>query len=160
MLLMSSIWILQQSLADYGTRIPPILIQLVCCCNTLPCRDSVIFLIVRKLCSCLLSHIGPLSNVKQCAPVHTIARDCPEMGLCQAQNFVTSTRLRQQLHLLQAEAFTEANIVDVSSYKELKAAVAERKWARGHWAGRSGQLVLLFSAQKFWINFWQSMLSQ
>lgn len=78
------------------------------------------------------------------------------MGVCQAQNRVTSTLLRQQLHLLQAEAFTEANIVDVSSYKELKAAVAERKWARGHWAGRSGQLVLLFSAQKFWINFWQS----
>lgn len=29
----------------------------------------------------------------------------------------------------------EANIVDVSSCEELKAAVAERKWARGPWAG-------------------------
>ena len=36
---------------------------------------------------------------------------------------------------MQAKAFTESNIVDVSSYDELKAAVAERKWARGPWAG-------------------------
>ena len=36
---------------------------------------------------------------------------------------------------MQAAAFTEANIVDVGSYEELKAAVAERKWARGAWAG-------------------------
>ena len=36
---------------------------------------------------------------------------------------------------VQASAFTEANIVDVGSYEELKAAVAERKWARGPWAG-------------------------
>ncbi|KAL0019002.1 hypothetical protein WJX79_005964 [Trebouxia sp. C0005] len=35
----------------------------------------------------------------------------------------------------EAGAFTEANIVDVSSYEELQAAVAERKWARGPWAG-------------------------
>ncbi|DBA99930.1 TPA: Proline--tRNA ligase, chloroplastic/mitochondrial [Trebouxia sp. C0004] len=35
----------------------------------------------------------------------------------------------------EASAFTEANIVDVGSYEELKAAVAERKWARGPWAG-------------------------
>jgi len=36
---------------------------------------------------------------------------------------------------VQASAFTEANIVDVGSYEDLKAAVAERKWARGPWAG-------------------------
>ncbi|KAL3138343.1 Proline--tRNA ligase, chloroplastic/mitochondrial [Trebouxia sp. C0010 RCD-2024] len=34
-----------------------------------------------------------------------------------------------------AQAFTDSNIVDVSSYEELQAAVAERKWARGAWAG-------------------------
>ena len=38
---------------------------------------------------------------------------------------------------VQASAFTEANIVDVGSYEELKAAVAERKWARGPWAGHA-----------------------
>lgn len=44
---------------------------------------------------------------------------------------------------MQAEAFTEANIVNVSSYEELKAAVAERKWARGPWAGLYLYTVLL-----------------
>jgi len=38
---------------------------------------------------------------------------------------------------VQASTFTEANIVDVGSYEELKAAVAERKWARGPWAGHA-----------------------
>lgn len=39
--------------------------------------------------------------------------------------------------LVQARAFTESNITEVSSYEELKAAVAERKWARGAWAGEA-----------------------
>ena len=30
----------------------------------------------------------------------------------------------------------DANIVDVSSYEELKAAVGDGKWARGPWAGQ------------------------
>lgn len=38
---------------------------------------------------------------------------------------------------VQAQAFTDSNIVDVSSYEELQAAVAERKWARGAWAGQT-----------------------
>jgi hypothetical protein len=29
-----------------------------------------------------------------------------------------------------------SNIVDVSSYEELKAAIAEGKWARGPWSAR------------------------
>ena len=37
--------------------------------------------------------------------------------------------------LAEAEAFRDANIVDVSSYADLKAAVEEGKWARGLWAG-------------------------
>ncbi|PRW57492.1 prolyl-tRNA synthetase [Chlorella sorokiniana] len=37
--------------------------------------------------------------------------------------------------LAQAREFRDANIVDVSSYEELQAAVAEGKWARGPWAG-------------------------
>lgn len=57
----------------------------------------------------------------------------------EAQPFVSHVK-----HLLQeiqdnlyaeAQAFTESNTVDVSSYDELKAAIAERKWARGPWAG-------------------------
>ena len=34
-----------------------------------------------------------------------------------------------------ARTFRDSNIVDVASYDELKAAVAEGKWARGAWAG-------------------------
>ncbi len=37
--------------------------------------------------------------------------------------------------LEEATAFRDANIVDVSSYDELKAAIEAGKWARGHWAG-------------------------
>lgn len=36
--------------------------------------------------------------------------------------------------LADAAAFRDASIVDVSSYEELKAAIAEGKWARGGWA--------------------------
>lgn len=37
--------------------------------------------------------------------------------------------------LAQAKEFRDANIVDVSSYEELKQAVTEGKWARGPWSG-------------------------
>ncbi|PSC72151.1 prolyl-tRNA synthetase [Micractinium conductrix] len=37
--------------------------------------------------------------------------------------------------LAQAKEFRDSNIVDVGSYAELQAAVAEGKWARGPWAG-------------------------
>ncbi|PNW79206.1 hypothetical protein CHLRE_09g406200v5 [Chlamydomonas reinhardtii] len=37
--------------------------------------------------------------------------------------------------LAQARAFRDDNIVDVTSYEQLKAAVAEGKWARGGWSG-------------------------
>jgi len=36
--------------------------------------------------------------------------------------------------LADAAAFRDASIVDVGSYEELKAAIAEGKWARGGWA--------------------------
>ena len=39
--------------------------------------------------------------------------------------------------LAEAEAFRDANIVDVTSYEELKQAVADGKWARGPWAGQA-----------------------
>ncbi|GBF87895.1 prolyl-tRNA synthetase [Raphidocelis subcapitata] len=45
----------------------------------------------------------------------------------------------QSALLQQATAFRDANIVDVASYEELKAAVAEGKWARGGWAGSDEQ---------------------
>lgn len=41
--------------------------------------------------------------------------------------------------LAEAKAFRDANIVDVASYDELKAAVAAGKWARGGWAGSDAQ---------------------
>ena len=41
----------------------------------------------------------------------------------------------QQSLLDEAAAFRDANIVDVATYEELKAVVAEGKWARGPWAG-------------------------
>mmetsp|Transcript_36733 Transcript_36733/g.103655 ORF Transcript_36733/g.103655 Transcript_36733/m.103655 type:complete len:555 (+) Transcript_36733:95-1759(+) len=37
--------------------------------------------------------------------------------------------------LKQATEFRDANIVDVATYDELKATIAEGKWARGGWAG-------------------------
>ncbi|KAG7673513.1 hypothetical protein Ndes2526B_g03037 [Nannochloris sp. 'desiccata'] len=37
--------------------------------------------------------------------------------------------------LAKATEFRDANIVDVTSYDELKAAIADGKWARGAWAG-------------------------
>ncbi|KAJ7296399.1 hypothetical protein O6H91_Y126200 [Diphasiastrum complanatum] len=37
--------------------------------------------------------------------------------------------------LARALTFQDENIVDVESYLELKAAVSEGKWGRGHWAG-------------------------
>ena len=39
--------------------------------------------------------------------------------------------------LAEATAFRDANIVDVTSYEELKQAIEEGKWARGPWAGDS-----------------------
>lgn len=41
--------------------------------------------------------------------------------------------------LREAREFRDANIVDVASYEELQAAVAEGKWARGPWAGSDEQ---------------------
>eukprot|EP00878_Enallax_costatus_P007145 GHUV01007488.1.p1 GENE.GHUV01007488.1~~GHUV01007488.1.p1 ORF type:complete len:525 (+),score=170.90 GHUV01007488.1:230-1576(+) len=45
----------------------------------------------------------------------------------------------QESLLAAATAFRDENIVDVTSYDELKAAVAEGKWARGGWAGSDDQ---------------------
>lgn len=53
--------------------------------------------------------------------------------LCEVQSALLSA----------ATAFREENIVDVSSYEELKAAVAEGKWARGGWAGSDEQELLI-----------------
>lgn len=39
----------------------------------------------------------------------------------------------QEALLEDARAFRDANIVDVTTYDELKAAVADGKWARGGW---------------------------
>ncbi len=36
-----------------------------------------------------------------------------------------------------AVAFREANIVDVESFEQLKAAIEEGKWARGPWSGKA-----------------------
>ena len=41
--------------------------------------------------------------------------------------------------LAEATAFRDENIVDVSSYEELKEVVEEGKWARGYWAGSDDQ---------------------
>tara|TARA_B110000977_G_scaffold200919_1_gene293177 strand:+ start:15272 stop:17206 length:1935 start_codon:yes stop_codon:yes gene_type:complete len=41
--------------------------------------------------------------------------------------------------LVEAKAFRDANIVDVTSYDELKAAIVDGKWARGGWEGSDEQ---------------------
>ena len=41
----------------------------------------------------------------------------------------------QQTYFDEAKAFRDANIVDVNSYDELKAAIEAGKWARGGWEG-------------------------
>lgn len=41
----------------------------------------------------------------------------------------------QRTYFDEAKAFRDANIVDVSSYDELKAAIEAGKWARGGWEG-------------------------
>ncbi|CAA6658474.1 unnamed protein product [Spirodela intermedia] len=46
-----------------------------------------------------------------------------------------------QASLLQrATTFRDSNIVDVTSYEELKAAIAEGKWARGPWSARGAEV--------------------
>lgn len=50
--------------------------------------------------------------------------------------------------LAEATAFRDSNIVDVTSYGELKEAISAGKWARGPWAGerpvvRCKQLTLI-----------------
>lgn len=56
----------------------------------------------------------------------------------EAEGFLGFVRpLLEEIHaglLRQAREFRDANIVDVQSYEELKAVVAEGKWARGGWA--------------------------
>lgn len=47
----------------------------------------------------------------------------------------------QQSMLSAATTFRDENIVDVTSYDELKAVIAEGKWARGGWAGTDEQEV-------------------
>ena len=44
--------------------------------------------------------------------------------------------LVQEGLLAEATAFRDANIVDVTSYEELKQAIEEGQWARGPWAGQ------------------------
>ena len=39
--------------------------------------------------------------------------------------------------LAEATAFRDANIVDVTSYDELKRTIDDGKWARGPWAGET-----------------------
>lgn len=54
------------------------------------------------------------------------------------------TGLMDEIHqglLSQATAFRDANIVDVTSYEELKAAVEAGKWARGGWAASTAEEV-------------------
>jgi prolyl-tRNA synthetase len=41
--------------------------------------------------------------------------------------------------LADAEAFRDENIVDVTSYEELKEVISSGKWARGGWAGSDEQ---------------------
>jgi prolyl-tRNA synthetase len=55
------------------------------------------------------------------------------------------TRLEeiQESLLARATAFRDSNIVDVSSYEELKEAVKEGKWARGPWAGTDADEALV-----------------
>lgn len=48
---------------------------------------------------------------------------------------VKSGSVVQASLLAEATAFRDANIMDVSSYEELRDAIAAGKWARGWWAG-------------------------
>jgi hypothetical protein len=54
--------------------------------------------------------------------------------------------LVQEGLLAEATAFRDANIVDVTSYDELKQAIEEGKWAKGPWAGAWILCLLLFFA--------------
>ena len=60
------------------------------------------------------------------------ANDPPAMA-CRLQALLDEV---QQSLFSEAEAFRDANIVDVSTYDELKGAVGDGKWARGPWAGQ------------------------
>ena len=42
--------------------------------------------------------------------------------------------LMQAKYLAEARAFRDANIVDVTTYSELQAAISSNKWARGGWS--------------------------
>lgn len=58
---------------------------------------------------------------------------------CDPESFVSAVeQLLDDIQcslLEQAMAFRDSNIVDVSSYEEMKAAISEGKWARGPWGG-------------------------
>jgi prolyl-tRNA synthetase len=45
----------------------------------------------------------------------------------------------QEALLAEATSFRDSNIVDVTSYDELKVAIADGRWARGGWAASDKQ---------------------
>ena len=47
--------------------------------------------------------------------------------------------MTQAKYLEEARAFRDANIVDVTTYEELKAAIADNKWARGGWSASDAE---------------------
>ncbi len=89
--------------------------------------------------------IGPKDVAKDA--VVFARRDRPgkegkQFGIPTAETGTTAVAWLEDIQrslLEKAIAFRDANIVDVSSYDELKAAVAENKWARGWWAGSDEQ---------------------
>ena len=71
-------------------------------------------------------------NKKHCLALHCM-KTCQSL-LISWQLSVKWAFVQEGL-LAEATAFRDANIVDVTSYDELKQAIEEGKWARGPWAG-------------------------
>ncbi|XP_078430852.1 class II aaRS and biotin synthetases superfamily protein [Wolffia australiana] len=95
----------------------------------------------------LRMEVGPRDVAKR--TVVTSRRDAPgkqgkEFGISmESAELVNHVRQRlddiQAVLLERATAFRDSNIVDVTSYEELKAAIAEGKWARGPWSASDAE---------------------
>jgi hypothetical protein len=57
----------------------------------------------------------------------------------------------QVKYLEEAREFRDANIVDVTSYEELKAAILDNKWARGGWAASDADEEKIKASETFTI---------
>lgn len=83
-----------------------------------------------------------------CMGVRNIVKTCVFIMLCES-----NASCNLDIRNTDMKWIFASNIVDVSSYEELKAAISDGKWARGPWSARSSSF-LCFS---LWPFLWTDM---